>query len=461
MGSWAEEELASVNLGDVRRNRRLAKLVTSLSEHPTKSVPEATGSWAAAKAAYRLWSHDEVAPDAIRQALADKAVERASGLPVVLAVQDTTSLDFTHHPKTEGVGYLQHPKRAGLLVHSVLLTSPEGVPLGIVHQQVWARKAEQQGSRHQRRKKETHQKESQRWLTALAKTEEALAARVPVITVADREADIYDLLAAPRSPTSHLLIRATHNRRIEHEKGYVWEALQASPVRADWTVVVHRSKKQVPRTAQVTVRWETLRLLPPHKGKGTGSQGVEVGAILVEEASPPGDVEEPLCWLLFTTIPVESMDAVQRCVRYYTYRWLIERYHYVLKSGCRVEELQLEHADRLHRALATYSSVAWRLLWLTYEARQNPEQSCEVALASHEWQSLYCYVHRTTQPPASPPSLREATLWLAKLGGFLARKGDGAPGVKVLWRGLRRLTDIAATWQLFHPTSDGLDVGNA
>lgn len=139
-------------------------------------------------------------------------------------------------------------------------------------------------------------------------------------------------------------------------------------------------------------------------------------------------------------------------MEYYSYRWLIERYHFVLKSGCGLEKLQLETAERIHRALATYCIVAWRLLWLTYEARHNPDSPCDRVLEAHEWQSLYCTTHQTSIPPVTPPSLHDAVLWTAKLGGFLARKGDGEPGVKTIWRGLRRLHDIANTWQLLQTT---------
>ncbi len=120
----------------------------------------------------------------------------------------------------------------------------------------------------------------------------------------------------------------------------------------------------------------------------------------------------------------------------------------MLKSGCHLEQLQLESAARVLRALATYSIVAWRLLWLTYEARVNPDQSCEIALEGDEWQALFCNTHQCTQRPSKPPSLHQAIRWIAQLGGFLGRKGDGEPGVKTIWRGLRRLHDIASTWKL-------------
>ncbi|GAX42403.1 transposase [Tolypothrix sp. NIES-4075] len=157
-----------------------------------------------------------------------------------------------------------------------------------------------------------------------------------------------------------------------------------------------------------------------------------------------------ISWLLLTTLDVNGVDDVVRCVSWYSYRWLIERYHYTLKSGCSIEKLQLETARRIEMALATYSIVAWRLLWLTYEARINPEQPCDTVLETYEWQSLCATISQTSNPPPEPPSLRDAVLFIAYLGGFLGRKGDGEPGVKTIWRGLRRLHDIAATWKLLH-----------
>jgi hypothetical protein len=149
---------------------------------------------------------------------------------------------------------------------------------------------------------------------------------------------------------------------------------------------------------------------------------------------------------------VDDLADAQRCLRWYSYRWLIERYHFVLKSGCRLEQLQLEEAERIQRALATYCIVAWRLLWLTYEARRNPDTPCDQVLEACEWQALYCRIHRTSQPPGTPPTLWQAVRWIAQLGGFLGRKSDGEPGVKTIWLGLRRLNDLAAMWQLLHPS---------
>jgi IS4 transposase len=245
--------------------------------------------------------------------------------------------------------------------------------------------------------------------------------------VADREADIFDLFASPRRAGAELLIRASQNRRVEDAAGTVWAAIRQVPAQGVHMVTVRRNKDQPPRQAQMTLRWTTLRVRPP-KARALALQGpaIPLQLILAQEVAPPSDVP-PICWLLVTTLPVHTFaDAVQ-CVQWYTQRWLIERYHYVLKSGCKVERLQLASADRLERALATYSIVAWRLLWLTYMARHHPDTPAQTIFDPHEWRALGTLL----RPPVGTArcvTIRTAIRAIAQLGGFLARHSDGEPG---------------------------------
>lgn len=448
MQSWASEELRYVQLGDARLNKRLMKMVEDFAAQPESSVPQASGNWASTKGAYEFWKNGKVEPDAIIQAHEQSTMERLMSQDTVIAIQDTTDLDFTHHPGKQGMGHLDHPAARGLKVHSCLAVSEQGVPQGLIHQQVWSRDPETAGKKHKRRKLATEDKESQRWLDALSAAQEAIPEDIQVITVADREADIYDLFALPRRDGSHLLIRMAYNRRVEHEAKYLWDAVRRSPVLGEVTVEIGRRGDQAPRKATLTIRVASLSIRPPVHRKASLPL-IPVYVVLAEEVAPPPGVK-PVCWLLLATFPVTTFDDAVRCVRYYSYRWLIERYHFVLKSGCGLEKLQLERAERIHRALATYCVVAWRLLWLTYEARYNPDSPCDKVLEADEWQALYCCSHKTSVPSVTPPSLHEAVVMIARLGGFLARKGDGEPGVKTIWRGLRRLHDIASGWQLAH-----------
>ena len=451
MQLWAAEELKTVRMGDARLNKRLVTVVEALSAQPTASVPQAAGNWPATKATYRFWDSERVTPEAIRAAHRDATVGRLASLSRVLAIQDTSEFDFSHHPGTKGLGPIGVPSRVGLKLHSALAVSLEGVPLGIVHQQVWVRDPEDVGKAKRRRQLAIEEKESQRWLSGLDGTMAAIPQGVAVITVGDSEADIFELFAKERRAGAELLIRATHNRVVSDEERYLWAAVRRMVPSGELTVELRRREELPARTAVLTVRHGTVEIHPPRNHKERSRmKPVKLQVVLVEEDNPPLGVEA-ICWLLVTTLAVGTLEEAVQCVRWYTYRWLVERYHYVLKSGCRLEELQLESAERIERALATYATMAWRLLWLTYEARRHPEASCEVALEVHEWQALYCTKHKVGTPPSEAPTMRDAVRWIAQLGGFLGRKGDGEPGVKTIWRGLRRLHDIASTWQLAHP----------
>jgi len=450
MRSWATQELRYVDLGDARLNKRLAKMVEDFAAQPESSVPQACGDWAATKGAYGFWKNDKVEPDAIVWSHGQSTLERLSSHDTVINIQDTTDLNFTHHAKKQGMGHLDHPAAKGLKVHSCLAVSLEGVPQGLIYQQVWARDPKTLGKKHKRRKLPTKDKESQRWLDTLSVSQDAVPSDKQVITVADREADIYDLFALPRREGSHLLIRVSYNRRVEHEAKYLWEAVRQSPILGEVTVDIGRRGNQPARKATLSIRIARLSICPPCNRPDKASlPSIPVYMVLAEEDAPPEGVK-PVCWLLLATFPVETFEEAIRCVKYYSYRWLIERYHFVLKSGCGLEKLQLEKAEGIHRALATYCIVAWRLLWLTYEARYNPDSPCDRVLETYEWQALCCYSHKTSVPPITPPNLHEAVVMIARLGGFLARKGDGEPGVKTIWRGLRRLHDIVSGWQLAH-----------
>jgi hypothetical protein len=464
VATWASTEVGAAALGDPRRVRRVATLLSDLAARPDTGLPAACATPAATKAAYRLLDNGAIAAEAVVASHIAATTERVRGEPMILALQDTTLLDYTAHPALAGAGPLAHPAQTGLLLHSVLAATLEGEPLGLLHQQRWARDPARVGKRATRRQRPTSEKESQRWLDAQAATHQVVPPGTAVLTVADREADIYDLFAQERPPGSDLLIRATHNRRIGEETSYLWDAVQAAPVGAVVPVAVGRRADREPREAWLTLRWTPVTLLPPrNRPQRAALAPVPVVAVLAEEPQPPPG-EPPIRWLLLTTRPVADGEAALACLRGYAQRWLVERYHYALKSGCRVEDLQLRTTDRLERALALYAIVAWRLLWLTYAARAAPEQPCTVALTPAEWPVLYAATHPGAPLPAQPPPLGQAVRQIAQLGGFLGRRGDGEPGLKVLWRGLRRLEDLTLGWQIAHglphsPPPTGL-VGN-
>jgi hypothetical protein len=443
--TWAEEELATANLGDLRLRKRLIQIVEAKLANPTASIPQASGTWAATKATYNFFASAQVSTDAIRAAHLDATRQRIAGHDTILVFQDTTELDYTSHPHTTDLGHLDHPKHQGLKVHSGLAATTDGVPLGLVHQTVWTRDAATKGQNS--RKRPQAERESQRWLTTVEAVQNAVPAPTRLIIVADREADIYPLFITSREERTDLVIRAAYNRGLVGGE-CLDDLLPTITWQGTRDVVIPGNGERTTRIATVQIGWKVVQVQPPKDyPKRTTAPCPTLTLVVVEERDPPAEVK-PLRWLLWTTLTVTDWDDAVRVAEIYRHRWLIERYHFVLKSGCGIEHLQLETGDRLERALTVYSIVAWRLLWLTYQARVTPEESCTAVLATHEWQALVCTIQQTPVPPPTPPTMREAIRLIARLGGFLARTGDGEPGVKTIWRGLIRLDAIAATWLL-------------
>ena len=336
-----------------------------------------------------------------------------------------------------------------------MASTSQGVPLGILDQQIWTRKPQRTKKKQtQKTSSSIWDKESKRWLTGFISAELAIPSTTTVVTITVVvEGDIYDLFALERESNSELLIRAKHNRRINHELKKVKQAIAQIPDSGQLKISVPRTDGKQSRTATLTIRDASFDFPPPtNRAKSFNHDSVTLNVISALEENPNPEVT-PIQWLLLTTLTIDSFERAICYLRWYTYRWLIERYHYVLKSGCRIEQLQLETAERIQKALATYALVAWRLLWLTSQARQNPELPCDTILETHEWQSLYCHFHGFPPPVSEPPSIKQAMNWIAQLGGFLARRHDGLPGVKTIWRGGQRLHDIASTWKLLHSPS--------
>lgn len=451
---WIEEELCRARLRDARRRRRLKHILASFDARPSATVPEALGTWAATKATYRFWSCSKIDEQDILSGLYGSTAARAATQELVLAVNDTTEFDFTQRRTTTGLGYLDSPLCRGLKMHSVLAVSTDGVPLGLLDEQCWIRDPALLGQTKPARRAIT-EKESYRWLKALRAAEQRLAPGQRLLMVADQEADLFELLAMPRQSTTELLVRAHYDRKLVGHSERLRQAVEAAPVLGTKAIAIRRGDERAARTATVSVRVASVEVAPPAEQQHR-LLPVPLSVLLLREQNPP-QAAEPIeqnhvcVWLLVTTLAISTAEEAFTCVCYYSYRWLIERFHYVLKSGCRIEDLQLERAEALRCAIATYSYIAWRQLSLTYQSRVTPDASCEPLLSRDEWQALSCLQQKTPTPPTTPPTLQQAILWIAMLGGFLARKGDGQPGVKTIWRGLRRLSDITEAWKLFRP----------
>ena len=460
--AWAITEFGQAELGDQRRTTRLVQLATALGDQPSASLPDACADPATLKAAYRFFDTDAITPDAILVSHLQATYTRLRAVPLVLAVNDTTFLDWTDHPATTGLGPLATAHQQGLVLHSTLTFTPERVPLGLLGLHCWAREAATYGQQPDQHTRPLADKESQKWLTSLAAVTAAAAAcpATRFVHVSDAEADVYDLFVAARAPSVDLLLRAGQNRRVEHEARFLWDALATVPVATRLELDLPRQGDRPARRATVAVRFGAVTVRPPRHRTGEGLAPVALGAVwVVEEGAPPS--AEPIEWLLLTTRPATTADEAVERVAWYACRWGIEVWHKILKSGCRIEARRLATAARLERCLAVYAVIAWRVLQATMLARSVPDLPCTVVLEADEWQALWCTIHQSPTPPARPPSLREAVRWLGRLGGHLGRARDGEPGVTVLWKGFQHLADLATMYRIMKPAPTKAEVGKS
>jgi len=453
-GAWVEAELGKVALGDKRLEWRTLDSAAKLAARPTMSINQACDDSADTKATYRLFANEKTTHAKLLSPHQERTQERMAGYKRCLAIQDTTFLNYSHHPSKEGMGPIgtKQQKLSGLVMHSTLVTNLDGLPLGVLSEQIWSRdESSKQLSPQERRKLAIEEKESNKWLLALREIEKRKPEQTQLISVGDSEADIFELFDCARDLETDLLIRAAQDRSVcEPEVGRLWATLEAQPIAGEQDVHVPKRKEQPARNTTVSIRYLSLSLQAPQHLRATMGP-VALYGILVQEVDPPTTVDDPLCWLLLTTVPVTCFDDAVERIRWYCLRWQIEIFHKILKSGCRIEAVQLASDDRLKPLIALYSIIAWRLFWATCLMRSQPDAPATTMLAPHELQALYHFHHRRPLPVHEMPTVEQATRWIAQLGGFLNRKGDGHPGVTVLWRGWQRLADIADAFLAFLP----------
>jgi hypothetical protein len=449
---WAEEEFGAVDLGDERLSRRLVTIARDFYARPQASIPQACQTRANAKATYRFFEHPTTHMDVLLSQHSIATVNRCKKESVILAAQDTTSLNYSAHPATIDlgcIGYRQESGGRGLLVHDTMAFTVEGVPLGLLDVQCWARNPEEFGKKKKRHTLPIEEKESNKWLKSYEKV--AAAQRVcpetTFVSVGDREADIYELFslttADPAAPK--LLVRAEQDRTLTDDQGHLWQHLESMEVAGMQELHVPRQGSRQARIAQLEVRFAEVELKPPQRKQKLAP--LRIWAVLAQESNMPENIK-PLEWMLLTTCPVTNFDQAVERLGWYAKRWGIEVYHRTLKSGCKIEQRQLGHAERIEACLAVDMVVAWRIHYLTKLGRETPDVPCTVFFEDAEWKALTAYIKKDPSHSAEPPTLREATRMVASLGGFLGRKCDGEPGTKSLWLGLQRLDDLTSMWMV-------------
>jgi hypothetical protein len=452
---WAEEEFGECQLNQ-RLTNRLIAIARQFYGHPMANIPEACdGDATKMQAMYRFFAHEDATFESILQphfaATERRIKEMSSG--VVLVPQDTTSLNYTNLHCADGLGPIGTTKDGpqGLHLHSSLAITAEGLPLGFLDAQCWARDPEEFGKKVKRRQLPIEEKESYRWLRNYQSVAvvQARNPHVTLVSVGDREADIYELFAeaAKNQEGPKLLIRAQHNRELQDEQSLLIETMEGTPSAGYQDVHLPRQKERKARDAKLTIRHAAVTLCPPkHKPY---LKPISVWAVLAQEEKAP-KTAEPIDWLVLTTIEVQTLEEAIEKVQWYAKRWTIEVFHRTLKSGCRIEDRQFQNADRIEACLAIDMVIAWRICHLVKLGREVPELPCDVYFEEAEWKALVVHNTKNPVPPEQPPSLGKAVRMVGALGGFLGRKRDGEPGTEVLWRGFNKLYALVEMWTIMN-----------
>lgn len=458
--NWYEEEAKSADFGDVRLENRMKKLLELFGNKPSYSIPQACGGWAETLAAYRFFANDKVSFEQILDCHYAPTLARIREQPVVLLPQDTTDLIHVVTKNAKGIGTLKNTEKCERFLHPVLAITPDRVPLGVVSAKLWQRS--ETGIRKERAGKPIEEKESFRWLEGyqVACDIQAQAPQTLIVSVADRECDIYELFVEMHEYSSSSqaawIIRSAQDRLLENKElenkdktaQKLWQQLQSAPALGTSEFTLPASGNRKARQVQQTIRATTVTLKPPARAiKGYSLPPATINAVYAKEENPPEGVEA-IEWLLLTCLPISSFEQVSLILEWYVARWEIEIYFRVLKQGCTIEKLQFSDEKHFAACLALYMIIAWRVLYVTMLGRDYPFVSCEALFSKEEWQTLFI-VTQQKPPPSEPPPLVMMVRLLAGLGGFLARKHDHFPGTKSIWIGLQRLSDFVWAIQAF------------
>lgn len=471
MSAWIEQEFGQVDLGDKRLERRLLRLAGRMWQSPQSSIAAACGGWNETMAAYRFFENEAVTVDPILRAHREQVAARAKLARLVLDIQDTTELDYSDKKSLHGTGPLSEESRRGFFAHSEYLVQADGLPLGLWHTQIYARDPQEHGEAQRRKQLPIEAKESYRWLQGYRRAcaLKALGPQLRVISIGDRENDIYEVFEEYQQrrclgqPAADWIIRSNQDRRLlppqptdSEELLKVHAHLQQAPVLGTMNLRI-RAKKQckkvkgnrqfsfrTARKAVVEIRACQVQLRPPFR-REKKLNPVTLWVVMAKELHPPAK-EDPIEWVLLTNLRVKTLKQALRVIKFYCLRWQVEVFHKVLKSGCRVEKSQLKTAERLLPRIALQMVVAWRIHYLAMLGRACPDLPCSVVFESWEWKPVVV-VLRGKGAEKNEPTLSEMMLLIGQLGGHLSRKRDGHAGPQAIWRGMQRMHDFALLWR--------------
>lgn len=457
---WAEERFGRCKLGDPRRTRRVVEYAARQAVRPEGSTNAVcSGDGAAAEGAYRMIRNPLIDPQALEEGPISYVAEQCANRKTVLAIQDTTTLSISS-AVAEQLGELGKDGSGGrgFLVHTTLAVDAETEePMGLLDQERWQRSDERPG-KETRKSRAYRDKESFKWEAALERVRGRVASMANIITVADRESDIYEFLSYIIAAGLRFVVRAAQDRTVDAEEGCLWEHMSQRPVIGTYDVTIgqrggqHGGKGQNARSARekrvtkLEIRTATINVLPPRNRKA-GNQPIEVNAVLAREVDAPAG-EKALEWMLLTSEPVSTKRKALEVIRFYELRWLIEEYFKAWKSGCRIENRPVQQGDTLERLAVITGQVAVRLLQLRAVGRTRPERPCTEFLSSDEWRCLWASAESGKRSPGKPPTVLWAVQAIAKLGGWRDTKRTGRIGWTSLWIGWAKFEDRLVGWRL-------------
>jgi hypothetical protein len=445
-GTWAEQQFGGAELVDRRRTRRLVAAAAQIALHPEKTLPQIF-DWNGLRAFYRLCDQETVTLATVQQPHWQQTRQAMGQHPLVLILHDTTELDFTNHQALQGTGPIGDGRGRGFLQHNSLavLPRPRQV-LGLAYQQWRLRQPAPAGDHSSRRKQ--RERESLLWLAGIR-----AAGRPPAggrwVDVGDRGCDIYEAMVAARGVGHEFLFRLTHQRQVfttpeQDDSEYLLAYARRLPSQGQDQVDIPGRGGRPARTATVQLAAAPVWVPAPVKTPQRRQQPVIAAWVVrVWEADPPAGVA-PLEWLLLSSLPTTTLDELKERRDWYGCRWLVEVYHDVEKNGCREEDRRFETAARMEACLAVLAVVAVRVLQLRCALEVQPDAPAQQVATAPEIQ----LVRRFTQHRDRRFTVRDFVRGVARLGGFLGRRGDGEPGVRTLWRGYQRLQDMLLGVQL-------------
>jgi hypothetical protein len=439
--AWAEQNFGTADLGDRRRTRRLVESAAKIAAYPEKPFTLVL-DWNELRGFYGLCPRSEATSAAVMSPHWEQTRQAMRREPVVLTVHDTTELDYSSHRRLTGVGQIGNEHGKGFLQHNSLAVVPRPRRvLGLAFQQLRVRRPAPAGESTYQRKR--RRRESDLWLEGFR------AAGPPPegccwVDVCDRGADDYEGMRVCREAGHHFLFRANQDRLVfvtpAHDRQeYLLRYARSLPSRGSDAVEIPGRGGRPPRTARVALAAAPV-WIPPARGtpQARAKPVLAAWVLRIWESRPPDGVEEPLEWVLLCSLPSTTPEELKERRDWYCCRWMVEVFHHIEKSGCSEEDRRFETADRLETCLAVLSVVAVRVFQLRCALENQPEAPAEQAGTAAEVRLLRRYLGHT----GKRFTVREFVRGVAKLGGFLGRKGDGEPGVRALWRGYQRLQDM-------------------